>query len=147
MSSTSQVSSPPATQWRQAMPRWIQVTVLLIVFGSGMAVGAVGAARYMISKMQLYRAQPEVLPAEITDSLTGRLRLSRQQSADVLAIIVHRHAKIDQIRQESAPAIHREFDQMEKEVTALLDETQASRWHSTAQWVRRSFLPRNENSG
>ncbi|MEM7559306.1 MAG: hypothetical protein AAF394_09290 [Planctomycetota bacterium] len=136
-------SSSRKMRWRRALPVWVQVTVLLLVFLGGVGVGAVGASRYVLTRMQHYRTHPEVLPAEITDTLTSRLRLTEEQSQKVLAVISKRHGRIEQIRQTSSPEIHSEFDLLEKEVAAVLNETQRQRWLATADWVRKSFLPLN----
>lgn len=143
MSSTIPPSTRKSTRWRKALPVWVQAVVLLLVFGSGIGVGAVAASRYVLSRMQHYRAHPEVLPAEITDTLTSRLNLTDEQSQTVLAIITKRHGKIEEVRQASAPEIHSEFDLMEQEVADVMNEQQRQRWLETAQWVRESFLPSN----
>lgn len=141
-------TSPPAEskRWRKALPFWIQAIVLTVVFGGGVGVGAVGASRYMLSRMQHYRAHPEDLPAEIASTLDGRLGLTVTQSEEVLAVITHRHGRIEDMRQQSAPGIHSEFDAMENEVAAVLDEQQERQWREIADWVRRSFLPSNPNA-
>ena len=136
-------SSSRRLRWRRALPAWVQVIVLLLVFAGGMGVGAVGASRYVLTRMQHYRTHPEVLPTEITDTLTSRLRLTEGQSQKVLAVISKRHGRIEEIRQTSSPEIHSEFDLLEKEVAAVLNETQKQRWLATADWVRKSFLPLN----
>lgn len=134
------------TRWRRALPVWIQAVVLLVVFGSGIGVGSVVASRYMLSRMQHYRAHPEVLPVEITDTLTSRLKLTSEQSEEILSVITHRHGRIEEVRQASSPEIHSEFDLLEKEVAAVLNEKQKQRWLSTAEWVRKSFLPMNPDA-
>ena len=101
------------------------------------------ASRYVIDRMQHYRAHPEVLPTEITQTLARRLRLTEDQQSEVLKIISRRHARIEEVRQESAPEIHSEFDRMEQEVAAILDPRQKQQWLATAEWVRSSFLPLN----
>lgn len=146
MSTTSPTSTGKPTRWRRALPVWVQVVVLLVVFASGIGVGAVAASRYMLTRMQHYRAHPEVLPGEITDTLTSRLGLTDEQSAEVLAVITKRHARIEEIRQTSSPEIHSEFDLLEKEVAAALDNNQKQRWLETADWVRKSFLPLNPDA-
>lgn len=128
-------------KWRRALPVWVQVIVLLLVFASGIGVGVVGASRFVLTRMQYYRAHPEVLPAEITRTLTSRLRLSEDQSKEILAVIQRRHARIEEARQASSPKIHSEFDLLEEEVAAVLTNKQKQRWLATADWVRKSFLP------
>jgi len=138
---TVSVSSPKSS--RRALPVWVQVVVLLVVFASGIGVGALSATRYVLDRMQHYRTHPEVLPEEITQSLARRLRLTAEQQSEVLKIISHRHARIEEARQVSAPEIHSEFDLMEQEVAAVLEEQQKEQWLATAAWVRSSFLPLN----
>ena len=133
-------------RWRRALPVWVQVGVLLVVFGSGIGVGAVAASRYVLSRMQHYRAHPEVVPGEITDTLTSRLSLTDEQSKEVLSVITKRHGRIENIRQASAPEIHSEFDRLEQEVAAVLNDKQKQRWLETADWVRKSFLPLNPDA-
>ena len=146
MSSSASTSTGNPVRWRRALPAWIQIVILLTVFSSGIGVGAVAASRYVLSRMQHYRAHPEVLPVEITDTLTGRLDLTDDQSKKILAVITKRHARIEKVRQASAPEIHSEFDLLETEVAAELDDEQKQRWLETADWVRRSFLPLNPDS-
>lgn len=141
----SETTELKPTRWRRAMPVWVQAVVLLVVFGSGIGVGSVVASRYVLSRMQHYRAHPEVLPVEITDTLTRRLSLTTEQSEEVLNVIKHRHGRIEEVRQESSPEIHAEFDLLEKEVAAVLNDRQKLRWLRTADWVRKSFLPMNPN--
>ena len=143
MTLPTEKSALPSKRWRKSLPVWMQVVVLLVVFASGIGVGALSATRYVIGRVQHYRTHPEVLPEEITQSLTRRLRLTAEQQSEVLKIISHRHARIEEVRQASAPEIHSEFDRMEQEVAAVLEERQKEQWLATAEWVRNSFLPIN----
>lgn len=140
--------SPDKTtvRWRKALPVWVQAVVLLAVFAGGIGVGAVAASRYVVMRMQHYRAHPELLPQEVTNTLTNRLKLTEEQSEQVLAVISHRHGRIEQIRQTSAPEINAEFDLMEQEVADILKKDQKPKWLSTADWVRKSFLPVNRKA-
>lgn len=141
MTLSNETASSPPKRWRKALPVWVQVVVLLVVFVSGMGVGALSATRYVIDRMQHYRTHPEVLPEEITQALARRLRLTEKQQSDVLEIISRRHARIEKARQASAPEIHSEFDLLEQEVAAVLEGRQKQQWLSTSEWVRNSFLP------
>ncbi|HBE68028.1 MAG TPA: hypothetical protein DDW52_07745 [Planctomycetaceae bacterium] len=146
MGSLNSSSTTKPRRLRKALPVWVQGMVLLVVFASGIGVGAVGASRYVLTRMQHYRAHPEVLPAEITDTLTSRLGLTDDQSKAVLAVITKRHGRIEEVRQSSSPEIHEEFDLLEEEVAELLNDPQKQRWLATADWVRKSFLPLNPDS-
>ncbi len=131
----------PVQQWRRALPAWVQVCVLLLVFASGIGVGAVGASQYMLSRMQHYRANPEVLPGELSAKLQSRMSMSDEQTAKVLAIVTLRHGNITSLRDASAPAVLQEFSLMEQEIADVLSPKQRELWHETADWARKTFLP------
>lgn len=120
---------------------WVQVCVLLLVFGSGIGVGAVGASQYMLSRMQHYRANPEVFPEELSAKLQSRMSMTDKQTAKVRAIITLRHGNITSLRNASAPGILQEFALMEQEIANVIDSKQRDQWHETADWVRTTFLP------
>lgn len=143
MTPDSEATHTSLKPMRRSLPVWVQIAVLLAVFCGGIGVGAAIASRYLLARMQHYRAHPESLPSEVTANLTSRLALSNEQSEKVLEIITRRHGRIESARQASAPNIHSEFDLMEQEVANVLNEHQRLRWHTTAQWVRKSFLPLN----
>lgn len=127
--------------WRRAMPFWVQVLVLLGVFASGLCVGAAGMSNHILGRMRHYRESPELFPSEITVSLTGQLGLSEQQASKVRQHIAKRHARITEIREQSAPQILREFAKMEREVASELDAKQQKLWKEKVDWARDTFLP------
>ncbi len=139
--STSTLSRRPIQQWKRALPAWLQVSVLLLVFASGIGVGAVVASQYMLSRMQYYRANPDVLPAELSAKLQIRMNMTDEQTAEVLAVLKRRHGNIASLRNASTPGILREFSLMESEVADLLNPRQREQWHKTADWARKTFLP------
>ena len=140
-SSQSSSKSIPLQRWRRALPAWVQVCVLLLVFASGIGVGAVGASQYMLSRMQHYRENPEVFPEELSAKLQSRMNMSDDQTSKVRAIVTLRHGNITSLRDASAPGILQEFSLMEQEIADVLDPAQREQWHETADWVRKTFLP------
>lgn len=140
-SSQSSSKSIPLQRWRRALPAWVQVCVLLLVFASGIGVGAVGASQFMLSRMQHYRENPEVFPDELSAKLQSRMNMSDDQTSKVRAIVTLRHGNITSLRDASAPGILQEFSLMEQEIADLLDPNQREQWHETADWVRKTFLP------
>ena len=91
--------------------------------------------------MQHYRANPEVLPGELSAKLQSRMKMSDDQTSKVRAIITLRHGNITSLRDASAPGILQEFSQMEHEIADVLNPKQREQWHETADWVRITFLP------
>ena len=140
-STQSSSKSIPLQRWRRALPAWVQVCVLLLVFASGIGVGAVGASQYMLSRMQHYRENPEVFPEELSAKLQSRMNMSDDQTSKVRAIVTLRHGNITSLRDASAPGILQEFSLMEQEIADVLDPAQREQWHETADWVRKTFLP------
>lgn len=140
MNSTSKSDRPVI---RRAAPRWIQAAVLLIVFASGVASGVFGTSSYIFDRMASFRNDPDSVPTEIADGLRSKLRLNQNQYDQALAIIELRHGNITTLRNEIAPEIHSEFDQLENELSEIFDESQTERWSEIAGWVRETFLPLN----
>ncbi|TWT96523.1 hypothetical protein [Neorhodopirellula pilleata] len=140
-STQSSSKSIPLQRWRRALPAWVQVCVLLLVFASGIGVGAVGASQYMLSRMQHYRENPEVFPEELSAKLQSRMNMSDDQTSKVRDIVTLRHGNITSLRDASAPGILQEFSLMEQEIADVLDPAQREQWHETADWVRKTFLP------
>lgn len=126
---------------RRALPRWVQVGVLLVVFVSGGVVGAMIATRVIHSRMDYYREHAEALPADIVPRLQLRLALTDEQTEKVRAIIANRHPRMIENRRQGAQAMLYEFEMMENEIAAVLDPEQEERWHAIAQSVRQRFLP------
>ena len=111
---------------RYAHPRWIQLTVLLVVFISGGFVGATIAMKCVHSRMEYLRANPDALPNVVLPRLRRILTLTAEQSTEIHAIISRHHPQIDSYRRQGIDGMHNEFDVMEKEVAAVLDDVRMS---------------------
>ncbi|MEM9941507.1 MAG: hypothetical protein AAF939_07950 [Planctomycetota bacterium] len=140
MNSTSKSDRPVI---RKAAARWVQAVVLLIVFASGVASGVFGTSSYIFDRMASFRNDPNSVPTEIADGLRSKLSLNQNQYDQALAIIELRHRNITSLRNDIAPEIHSEFDQLESELSKILNESQTGRWSEIAGWVRETFLPLN----
>ncbi|MEM9410442.1 MAG: hypothetical protein AAGA30_04980 [Planctomycetota bacterium] len=138
---TEQKSKRPVI--RKAAPRWIQAAVLLFVFGSGVATGVFCTSSYIFNRMEQFRSDPDSVPAEIANGLRANLSLDEEQHKQALAIIKIRHKNITSLRNQIAPEIHDEFDQLESELSEIFSEQQNERWGEIANWVRQTFLPLN----
>ena len=130
-----------ASRHRRALPRWVQLGVLLVVFVSGGVVGAMIATKVIHSRMDYYREHADALPADIVPRLQLRLGLTDKQTEKVQAIIANRHPRMVDNRRQGAQAMLNEFQLMEDEIAAVLDPVQEDRWRAIAQSVRQRFLP------
>lgn len=130
-----------ASRHRRALPRWVQLGVLLVVFVSGGVVGAMFATKVIHSRMEYYREHADALPADIVPRLQMQLGLTDKQTEKVKAIIANRHPHMIDNRRQGAQAMLSEFQLMEDEIAAVLDPVQEDRWRTIAQSVRQRFLP------
>ena len=131
----------PGRSSRRALPWLIQVMILLAVFAAGGVVGATVSVRLLLGRIEYYRQNADALPADVAARLHYRLRLDDQQARQIREIIGRRHPRIVHHRDQSAQAMRKEFQQMEQEVAAVLDETQQAQWRAIAATVRQRFLP------
>ena len=138
----SNVAGEHPKQWRRAQPRWIQISVLLVVFVAGGLAGAMLAMKSVHSRMEYLRKNPEALPTVVVPRLQHILALSDEQSEQLREIISRRHPRIIEFRDQGMVGMHAEFDAMEKEIAGILDDQQAAKWHAVADNVRSRFMPR-----
>ena len=137
----------PVPAPRRPLPRWVQVTVLLVVFASGAVVGAMIATKAIHSRMETYRQQAPIFSNDIVARLRVRLDLSDGQAERVRDIVERRHARMIELRREGSQSMHAEFNAMEQEVAAVLDDQQMQHWHRIADFVRQRFLPPMTSGG
>lgn len=132
---------PQTPTFRRALPSWVQVVVLLVVFVAGGIAGSMVTTGIIHSRMEQYRQQAPIFSEDIVMRLRFRLGLSDQQAVDVREIIENRHSKMVQFRNEGSAKMHSEFNAMVGEVAEVMDEHQAKQWRSIADHVRRTYLP------
>ena len=87
------------------------------------------------------RPTAHALPNAIVPRLQLRLGLSDEQTDQVREIVERRHPRMIESRTLGAQAMLDEFDAMQREISAVLDENQKRTWRATADSVRRRFLP------
>ena len=132
---------PPSPTFRRALPWWMQVTVLLVVFVAGGVAGSMITTRVIHSRLEQYRQQAPIFSEDIVMRLRFRLQLSDEQAEKVRTIIENRHSKMIRYRNEGSQKMHAEFDTMVEEVAGVLDDLQAERWRGIADHVKQTYLP------
>lgn len=140
VASPAQPTDDPMRQ-RRALPRFVQLGLLLVVFMAGGVVGAMIATNVIHSRMMYYREHAEALPADIVPRLQRRLALTHEQTDHVKQIIATRHPRMLEDRRQGAEAMLHEFQLMEEEIAEVLNPEQEQRWHTIARSVRQRFLP------
>lgn len=125
---------------RRALPRWIQMGVLLLVFVAGGIVGAMVATKALHDRLEYYRRNDDALVKDIIPRIRSRLTLTEEQSSQFKEIIERRHPRMLDIRREGANEMLAEFQAMEDEVAEVLDPKQRESWREIAGSVRNRFI-------
>lgn len=125
---------------RRALPRWIQMGVLLLVFVAGGIVGAMVATKALHARLEYYRQNNDALVKDIIPRLRTRLALTEEQSSQFEEIIERRHPRILDVRRKGANEMLAEFQAMVDEVAEVLDPKQRESWRKIAESVRNRFI-------
>ncbi len=125
---------------RRALPRWIQMGVLLLVFVAGGIVGAMVATKTLHDRLEYYRQNDDALVKDMIPRLRNRLTLTEEQSSQFKEIIERRHPRMLDVRREGANEMLAEFQAMEDEVAEVLDPRQRESWRKIAESVRNRFI-------
>jgi hypothetical protein len=113
----------------------------LVIFGSGMVVGA-GMTLVMIRAAALHRIHhPEKTPAAMAARLRRPLRLDDQQVKQVEQIFIRRQRSLEDLRRRVQPEFEIELDQIRQQVGEVLDEKQRERWFRHFDRLRRTWVP------
>ncbi|MCC6507545.1 MAG: hypothetical protein IT423_00450 [Pirellulaceae bacterium] len=125
---------------RRALPRWIQMGVLLLVFVAGGIVGAMVATKALHARLEYYRQNGDALVKDIVPRLRTRLTLTGEQSSQFEEIMERRHPRMLDVRRKGADEMLAEFQAMEDEVAEVLDPKQRESWRKIAESVRNRFI-------
>lgn len=134
--------SPPTR--RRTWLRWVLTAV---IFFSGCFVGIGGTLIVVRQQTLLSIHNPETIPARVTARLRGPLGLSDDQAKQVESIFRKRQQSLQHIWQKFQPEFDGELNQLESEVSHVLDEHQRSRWERVFDHVRRTWVPASQSSG
>jgi len=121
--------------------QWVVWILMLVVFVSGVGVGAGGAlliARNMVVRLIQH---PEVALPEMAARLGTKLSLSPEQVRRVEQVLLARQKSIEAIRSEVRPRLLRELDRLEQEVADVLDPAQRQQWHDLCAHLRHTWIP------
>jgi hypothetical protein len=122
--------------------RWVRTLLLCVVLllcgmviGSGLTLH--GIWRHVSNVMH----NPEEVSKKITTRLTHKLNLTDEQAEQVGAIIEERHRNLNELRLETMPKIHAEFDRVDEEIAAILTPEQQAEWEEMRDRMRHRWLP------
>lgn len=136
--------APPERTTMAIVPRrrtWLVVVLWLIIFGSGVVVGA-GSTLWVVRNRVLYGIQhPERAPAGLARHLQRMLGLDDAQRAQVEQIFERRQKELQKVRRAFQPEVEAQLDQVEQEVSAVLNDVQRAEWQSRFRELRGRWLP------
>ena len=113
--------------------------VLGLVFAAGIVVGAVGAKYAVQQVVEQAARRPDELRNRLEREFVRELKLTPEQRPKVHEIFVRRHEEIAAVRKDSQPRLVVILKRSERELRAVLDETQQEKFDR--QIKRRPFAP------
>lgn len=120
---------------------WLVVVLWLIIFGSGVVVGA-GSTIWVVRNRVLDGIQhPDRAPAGLARHLQRMLDLDDAQRAEVEQIFERRQKELQKVRRAFQPEVEAQLDQVEQEVSAVLNDVQRAEWQTRFRELRNRWLP------
>jgi len=121
--------------------RWLVWALMVVVFVSGLGIGAGGALLIVRNRLLELIQNPQLAMPELAARIGYRLSLTPDQVTRVEKILLARERSIDAIRRRVQPQIVAELDKLEQEVADVLDPAQRQKWHDLCSHLRRTWLP------
>lgn len=113
---------------RRRLRPLLMVLLGLVIFGSGLIIGSVGALTVVRRTMVRAVKHPERLPDRAVERMTSRYGLTEQQQGEVEVVLRRRMERMAAIRQQLRPHLDAELDSLQEDVAPLLDDEQEVRW-------------------
>jgi Spy/CpxP family protein refolding chaperone len=104
----------------------LAVVALLVTFAAGIAVGAFGS--HVVRMYHMRHGVPPHLAEMMLHRLDRRLDLTPAQRAEVKAILMRHHRRINDLVTGSRPAIQREIEAANTEITRVLTPAQRKKF-------------------
>jgi hypothetical protein len=137
-------AAPPERPSIAVGPRrrtWLYVVLWLIIFGSGTVVGA-GSTLWVVRNRVLDGIQhPERAPAGLARHLQRMLDLDDAQRDQVEHIFERRQKELQKVRRSFQPEVEAQLDQVEQDVSAVLNDVQRAEWQTRFRELRARWLP------
>jgi len=121
--------------------RWLSILLGMVIFVSGLIIGAAGATIGMRNTFLRALHHPEQSAVELADRLRRPLKLDDSQLRQIELIFKKHQARFEQIRIEIQPRVVEELDQVEAEVAAVLNPKQRAEWHKRFAGLRATWIP------
>jgi hypothetical protein len=117
------------------------VLLILLVFASGLIIGASAATIIIAQQFRYAMRHPNEIPTRLTARLTRRLNLDASQSDQVRALLTVRLAHLQQVRQQVQPQVRAELRGFHEDVRKLLNPTQQTKWDTMFDDLMENWMP------
>jgi hypothetical protein len=121
--------------------RWPTIVLMIVVFIAGVALGVGTSVLYYDQINQYYRNHPEKFPDRFTARLRDRLDLSSDQTRQVREIVAQRWPALQEARRQAYPIFKPQLDQVDQQISALLNDRQKPKWNEYFASIRRMYNP------
>ena len=119
--------------------RWLVMLTALLIFISGLIVGAGGATFVIIRNAQERMRHQERIPPRIVGFLRSRLDLTDEQAAKIEQVLRERQSAFQAIRREVAPRIESELELARDKINEILTPEQRAKWEEIFSSMRRRW--------
>ena len=131
----------PLSVGRRGRQRLLAAVAAVLLFGLGISIGIrIGSTTARQDLVESLRPTLSI-DQRVLSRLTQVLRLTDSQTAPVGEIVRRYHDRVAELRAQTLPQMTSEFDLMQRDVAALLDDSQRERWQQQSEFIRRRFLP------
>lgn len=121
--------------------RWLVVLIAVLIFVSGLIVGAGGATFAIIRHAQQRMRHPEYMPERTVNFLRWKLGLTDEQAAKIEQILREGQAGFQSIRRDFEPRVDAELERARVRISAVLTPEQQKKWEEIYSWACRRWMP------
>jgi len=113
----------------------------LVILIAGIVIGGASISIYMTHRITRPPRGPEFNSLQVIPPLRRNLNLSKEQSDKIKPIIDGSMKKLRDIREDARTEIESTLQQMNKEISSILTETQRQKWQRELDRLQRELRP------
>ena len=113
----------------------------LVILIAGIVIGGASISIYMTHRITRPPRGPEFNSLQVIPPLRRNLGLSKEQSDKIKPIIDDSMEKLREIREDARSEIENTLQQMNKEISSILTESQRQRWQRELDRLQRELRP------
>jgi hypothetical protein len=113
----------------------------LVILIAGIVIGGASISIYMTHRTTRPERGPEFNSLQVIPPLRRNLNLSQEQSNKIKPIIDGSMKKLRDIRENARTEIESTLQQMNKEISKILNDTQRQRWQREVNRLQRELRP------